>query len=174
MIKINFLLILICSCFAMSGQEIPKDSLSEIYRYKQFTTEKQISIRVGAGFQKAFYSELGLALHTCTYGDTGFFSNDYYSAIEWTPNKEHNIYGLKVGYEANAYLLNIGLEVKYQTDFIKKDVVITPKIGLGIFGDVNIFYGYNISANNNPFSQAIGIHQLGIIFNINNHFLSYQ
>ncbi|CAM3498895.1 hypothetical protein FLGE108171_00435 [Flavobacterium gelidilacus] len=174
MIKKNFLILLVCSFFGMAGQELPKDSLPKIYRLKQFTTEKQISIRVGVGFQKAFYSELGLALHKCTYGDTGFFSNDFYSALEWTPNKEHNIYGLKVGYEANAFLLNLGLELKYQTDFMKKDVVITPKIGLGIFGDANIFYGYNISTNNNPFTQTIGNHQMGIIFNINNHFLNYQ
>ena len=61
----------------MSGQEPINDSLQKTVRNKQFSTEKQISIRVGAGFQKAFYSELGLAFHKCTYGDTGFFSNAF-------------------------------------------------------------------------------------------------
>lgn len=172
--KKSFLLILVCSCFVMSGQEIPKDSLQNTYINRQFTTEKQISIRVGAGFQKAFYTELGLALHKCIYGDTGYFSNAFYTAAEWNPNKVNDIYALKIGYEANAYLLNIGLEIKYQTDFTNKDIVITPKIGLGLFGDVNVFYGYNISTNNNPFSKTIGSHQVSIVFNFNKHFLSYQ
>ena len=112
-----------------------------------------------------------LALHKCNYGCTGFFSNDFYTALEWTPDKEDDLYGLKVGYEVNAYLLNLGLEVKYQTSFQKNDVVITPKIGLGLYGDVNIFYGYNISINNSPFKHIISNHQFSIVFNLNNHFL---
>jgi len=85
--------------------------------------------------------------------------------------KNRDIYGVKIGYEINAYLLNLGLETKYQTDFKEKDVVLTPKIGLGLYGDLNIFYGYNISINNSPFRETIGQHQLSIIFNINDHFL---
>jgi len=35
-------------------------------------------------------------------------------------------------------LLNLGLELKYQTDFKEKDLVITYKISLGLFGNVNL------------------------------------
>lgn len=134
-------------------------------------TEKQISVRVGTGIQKNAYAELGASLHSCTYGCTGFFANDGYSAIEWTP--VNNIYGLKIGYEANIPLLNVGIETKYQTNFTKNDFVITPKIGLGIFGDVNLFYGYHISTNGSPFPE-IGHHQFSLILNLNNHFLGYR
>ena len=176
MIQKSLLIIIISVVFKIQAQEVKKDSLLDYSHMlsSNFITEKQLSIRAGVGLQDAFYTELGLALHTCTYGDTGFFSNDFYSAIEWTPNKEKDIYGIKVGYEANAYLLNIGLEVKYQTNFIEKDVVITPKIGLGLFGDVNIFYGYHISLNNRPFEDIISNHQIAIVFNFNNHFLEYR
>ena len=172
-VKSALLLIMICIGFTAFNQETPKDSIQFRPTNRHFGTEKQISFRVGVGLQKSFYTEIGLALHKCTYGDVGFFSNDFYSTIEWTPNKNANLYGIKVGYEANTslFLLNIGLELKYQTDFKQNDVVITPKIGLGVFGDINIFYGYSISTNNRPFKEIIGQHQLSIAFNFNNHFL---
>ena len=77
-------------------------------------------------------------------------------------------------YEANANLINLGLAVKYQTDFEEIDVVIIPKIGLELFGDVKVFYGYCISTNNEPYSDIIGRHQVAIVFNFNKHFLRYQ
>ena len=170
----RYILVIMFVGVNLYAQETSRDSLDYFISNKQFGTEKQISIRVGGGLQKSFYTETGIAFHKCIYGDTGFFSNDFYTALEWTPNKNQNLYGLKFGYEANTFLLNVGLEVKYQTDFKKTDFVITPKVGLGLFGDVNIFYGYNISTNKNPFSDIIGNHQFSLIFNLNNHFLRYR
>lgn len=174
MIKECLFIIIICTGFSVFGQESQKDSLQPLLYNRLVTSEKQISIRVGGGFQRKVYTEIGLALHKCTYGDVGFFSNDFYTALEWFPNKENNLYGIKMGYEANANLINLALEVKYQTNFKEKDVAIIPKIGLGLFGDVNVFYGYSISTNKNPFSDIIGLHQLSIVFNFNKHFLKYK
>jgi len=173
MIRDSLCILIVCIAFKVFGQEIPKDSLVPTLNWHQSATAKQVSVRVGAGLQKSYYTEFGLAIHRCNYGDTGFFSNDFYTAIEWMSSQENNIYGLKVGYEVNAYALNVGLEIKYQTDFLENDIVITPKVGLGLFGDVNIFYGYNISTGNDPFKEVISTHQLSIILNLNNHFLQY-
>lgn len=179
MIKKVFLtIILLINLTTFAQDDIHKTSAKKVdttsmLPNNNFREEKQISIRIGAGLQKSFYSEFGVALHTCTYGDTGYFSKAYYLALEWVPDKIDDIYSLKVGYETSALLVNLGLEMKYQTDFKTNDVVITPKIGFGIFGDLNISYGYNISTNSNPFS-GIGNHQFSIIFNLNKHFLSYQ
>ncbi len=164
--------------FTVFGQDIVKKETlkQEIdtlhFRPGNFTIVKQISVRIGTGLQNDFYSEIGAALHTCRYGDTGYFSKAYYTALEWMPDQNNDIYGIKIGYEISALLLITGLEVKYQTDFKINDVVITPKIGLSIFGDANIFYGYNISTNNTPFSR-IRNHQFSIVFNLNKHFLRY-
>ncbi|AXT57413.1 hypothetical protein J8L88_00610 [Aquimarina sp. MMG015] len=152
-----------------------QDSITEMgYRTNsRSTTYKRFSARVGAGVQNSFYSEIGLSRHTCTYSDVGFFSNDYYVAIEWTPISGNDVYGVKIGYEINMIpLLNLGVEGKYQTNFDTNDFVITPKIGLGIFGDVNIFYGYNISTNGNPFPD-IGTHQFSVVLNLHKNFLGY-
>ena len=169
-----FFLIFLFFVFPVFGQEIQKDSLEPLFYKRHVTSEKQISIRVGGGIQRKLFTEIGVALHKCNYGDLGFFSNDFYTALEWFPNKQNNLYALKMGYEANANLINVALEVKYQTDFQEKDVVIIPKIGLGLFGDVNVFYGYSISTNNEPYSNIIGKHQVSIVFNFNNHFLEYK
>jgi len=178
------LFIFICFGYSVFAQEKEKDSIKikiPNYETKNYdlpyntysATLKQISVRVGAGLQDSFYTEIGATLHECTYGCTGFFSKGFYSAIEWVPTKNDDIYGLKVGCEFNAFLLNLGLELKYQTDFTYKDIVITPKIGLGMYGDINIFYGYNISTYNSPFPN-INNHQLSIILNLNRHFLGYM
>lgn len=132
--------------------------------------EKRISKRIGIGVQNHFYTEVGVALHKCWFTEMGPFANDMYTSLEWTPAK-NNIYGLKIGYEANVLLLNIGMEVKYQTNFNhSNDFVITPKLGLGILNDVNLFYGYNISTHKSPFTE-IGHHQFSFILNLNKHFL---
>lgn len=171
--RILFTLMAVFAGFIGFGQDTLKD-IPPLNR-GMFSSEKQVSLRVGGGLQKSFYTELGIALHKCNYSDVGFFSNDLYTSIEWTPNRQQNIYGLKVGYEANSFifLLNAGLEFKYQTDFTESDFVITPKIGFGLFGDANLFYGYHISTNKNPFAELIGHHQISIVFNINRHFLQY-
>lgn len=166
---------LICASLIVNGQtainHAPQNNLSN----HLFETTKQISVRVGVGIQKSVTTELGLALHTCRYGDVGFFSHDYYGAFEWVPSSVQNLYGFKLGFEANTwlFLLNVGLELKYQTDFKQNDLVIMPKIGLGIFGDINLFYGYAISTNKYPFAARIGRHLVSLVFNFNNHFLKY-
>lgn len=150
----------------------PKDPFIDRHSLSP-STEKQLSVRVGLGLRNSFYADLGVALHACTFSDVGFFSRDVYTALEWIPSKNESVYGLKIGCHANAYLLNVGLEVKYQTDFLNRDFVITPKIGFGLYGDLNLFYGYNFSTNHRPFPE-IGRHQFSLVLNINRHFLQYR
>lgn len=169
-----FIILITLTGFKVFGQDtVQVKPLQLQHPSSYFSTEKQISIRVGVGFRKSFYADLGLAIHKCNYSDVGYFSNDFYSALEWIPSRNQNVFGVKIGCQANAYLLNVGLELKYQTDFTHNDFVITPKIGLGLFGDVNLFYGYNISTNNKPFPQ-IGSHQFSLVLNLNRHFLRYS
>lgn len=157
--------------FSGFAQEIVSDSIPQLRMMNnRIIEDKHFSIRVGAGFQKSLYTELGVALHTQRFGCTGFFSKDFYTALEWTPNKLDDVYGLKVGFEANAMLINVALEVKYQTDFKQNDFVITPKVGLGVFGEINLFYGYNISTNSSPF-HAVGQHQFSLVINIHRYFM---
>jgi hypothetical protein len=124
------------------------------------------NLRVGLGIQKSFVSEIGYSRMKHISSCTGFFSKTYYSSIEYVPKTSNykDVFGLKIGLEYNLSIIAVGLETKYQTDFNNKDVVITPKIGLG-FSCFNLFYGYNISTNKNPF-PSVGNHQFSLVFNI--------
>jgi hypothetical protein len=156
-----FLLTCLCSFLLSAGQ----DTLTIRHRpgYKKWTDFATVP-RVGAGIQNTAYVELGLARHRFCFNDLGVASSAYYAAIEWTPIK--NIYGIKGGYEMNARTAALGLEVKYQTSLLIHDIVLTPRIGLGGAGIVNVFYGFNISFFKLPF-PAIGRHQFSVVFNYN-------
>ena len=163
------LLLLIILSLSIYGQDSTRvDSATNKEGYKHWT-KYHTSLRLGIGYQKTFYSELGLARHKFIYNDLGYASSTYYTSIEWIPtilpNKPKNMYGLKVGYEINARTLALGVEAKYQTDFVKNNIVFTPKVGFGLLGIINLFYGYNISVIPNSF-QEISKNQFSIIVNL--------
>lgn len=174
--SLTFLFAWLCSISFSFAQE---DSL-RIYALNRYTSSwDYVSFRIGAGLQKNFYSEVGLSFQNVTIGCTGFFSRSYYTSLEVVPNfnqnesQSKNVYAIKTGIELNAMLLVLAIEAKYQTDFSKNAFVITPKVGLGAFGDVLLFYGYNFSTRHNhektfPF---ISNHQFSLIVNIHESFL---
>lgn len=172
--KIIVIMLLFLLNFDVFAQSNPRDSL-RIPRGMP-TIINKISARVGAGVQRNFYTELGIAKRKQVFGCTGFSANAYYLALELHPSiskeQKDNIYGVKIGYEFNAMLPIIGIEGKYQTDFSQNDFIITPKVGLGLLGDLNVFYGYNISMNDRPF-DSVGRHQFSIICNFGKSFLKY-
>lgn len=165
--KIIFTFLMLTNLLAFS-----QDSLSNKPGYKKWTNYKT-SFRFSLGVQKSFFSEVGLSRHKYLYNDLGYASKSYYTSVEWVPKfskTNDHVYGIKIGYELNARMLAMGLEAKYQTDFKANDIVLTPKIGFGIVGAVNLFYGYNISTNKSPFAN-IRHHQFSIVCNLNNQFL---
>lgn len=132
--------------------------------------EKSIAFRGAIGVHKSFFSELGISKFY--FLDTNYFpiTKSYYTTLEFSPTLkpqfENDIYGLKAGYEITAVFLSIGLEAKYQTDFVKNDFIISPRIGLGYVGILNFYYGFNISTAGKPF-ERIGLHQFSINVNFN-------
>ena len=134
--------------------------------------EKETLMRFGLGYQKSFYTELGIAMRKDFGEDLFIFSTHYYSAIEWNPklfHNEKNIFAIKFGGEISVQPLMIGLEMKYQSDFKDADYILTPGIGIGdglitgsVLSSVYLCYGYNISMNHRPFEE-IGRHQISLI-----------
>ncbi len=133
------------------------------------------ALRVGLGLQKTIYTELGVARHKYSIVCTGYASSLYYAAVEYVPTirplHEPSVYGIKAGYEINASIIALGIETKYQSNFKKNDIVLTPKIGLGIYGMINIFYGYNISFNHSPFTN-VRHNQISIVTNFNKRIIN--
>lgn len=171
--KYRIIILLLLFLIANAGFAQDTTGTTKLPRFnpqQHFWSRKRIELRAGVGLQKSFYTELGLAYHKCNYSDVGFGSNTFYTAVEYTPGP--NIYALKAGYELNVMLVAFALETKYQTNFTHKDFVVTPKIGIGLFGDMLLYYGYNISTNRRPFTN-IGRHHVSLIGNIGKGFLKY-
>ena len=153
---------------AFSQNKVKGDTLNLPDGYKHWT-EYRTAFRFGLGVQKSFSTELGISRHKYIYNDLGFASKAFYVSVEWTPvfsKKDQPVYAFKTGYEMNARVIALGLEAKYQTDFRQEDIVLTPKIGIGVMGIVNLFYGVNISTRNRVFPN-IGSNQFSIVCNLN-------
>jgi hypothetical protein len=149
------------------GQVQDSTSMKPVFmRNRLVTTKICQNLRSGIGVQKSFLSEIGYSRMKHIMSCTGFFSRTYYTSIEYVPKTPNykNVFGIKIGLEYNLSIIAVGLETKYQTDFDKKDFVVTSKIGFG-FSYVNLHYGYNISTNNNPF-PTIGRHQFNLTVNL--------
>lgn len=159
--------IVLSICSYGYGQDTATIELPIKTGYKKWT-KTELAGRFGIGIQKQFYTDFGIAGYSFYYNDRFYFSSNYYGAFEWSQPK--NVYGFKLGYEINVSALALGIETKYQFNRDAYDFVITPKIGFGVLGIINIFYGYNISAYGQPF--PIGHHQFSMVFNFNKKMFS--
>jgi hypothetical protein len=164
--NLTVIFLLIFTQFSIAQVQDSTKIKSPLLNNRLVTTKICRNLRLGIGVQKSFQSEIGYSRMKHIMSCTGFFSKTYYTSIEYVPKTKNydDIFGLKIGLEYNLSILAVGLETKYQTDFDKKDFVVTPKIGFG-FGYVNLHYGFNISTNNNPFPN-IGNHQFNLSVNL--------
>ena len=125
-------------------------------------------LRLGAGIQRSFYTEVGLSLQKYVYDEReGFIVPTIYAAFEWTPSTKGQkpVYGIKIGGETVRNGASGGIEIKYMWNAGNEDVVFTPKLGFGL-GFINLLYGYNLSTRKYPFSK-IGKHQFSLVINSN-------
>ncbi len=159
--KCIFSLLIIALPSAMLGQG-ENDSNPDGMK-STFSSWHAMALRLGVGLQRSLYFEVGPSM-VFYQSDSleGSGNAAFYSTFEWTPST--NIHGVKAGGEFGAHFSMFGLELKYESNNAEQDLVITPKLGLGV-GLVNVFYGYNISTNNYPFA-SIGKNQVSIAFNI--------
>ena len=145
-----FLSAVFCLPFFANAQEADTASANKAPEsWKHFFP----GIRLAFGAQKAFYYEAGLSLQRFAFDSRrGYAATCIYAAWERrrAMAKEDAINGYKLGIESVFNGGTGGIEVVYLTNSMEEDIVITPKMGLGI-GVVTLFYGYNISTNQ-PFN----------------------
>lgn len=159
-----FLLLILFHAYIAPGQKTDDTTSS-----KAPTSWKRpfAGIRLAVGFQKSFYYEAGFSLQQYAYDEKrGYAANCFYIAYErTTANGEKPVQGIKAGFESVFNGGTGGIELKYLSDALNRDWVITPKIGIGI-GAATLFYGYNLSTNKRPFSN-LGKHQFSLAVNTN-------
>lgn len=144
--------------------------------YSCLYSRNYTSPRAGVSYQNRWATELDISFQKRNFSCTGFYARTYYTSLEWLPsfqNTEQNksLYALKTGVEINPMGLVLGIEAKYQTDFSKSNILFVPRIGIGVFGDVVLLYGYQISLFKQPFNN-FSTHQFSLVLNLKRNFLT--
>ncbi|SHI29819.1 hypothetical protein SAMN02745146_0424 [Hymenobacter daecheongensis DSM 21074] len=123
-------------------------------------------LRVGGAFQPKAWLEVGLARHAVQWQALGIASSGPYVATDFRFTRDKVLLGPKVGYSFGAMALGGDISAAYYTDFSRGQLVITPALGIGAAGFINLLYGYNARFGGSRFAE-VGRHRLSISANLN-------
>jgi hypothetical protein len=166
MSKIITLIILFGVCLIQNNanaqiKEQPKKEVSKNYN----------AIRIGVGFEKSGYVEVGYSRLLITdkglnSGSANFYTSGQFNVVQ----NGTNIYGGKIGFETSWMIGMWGAELKYLTNNKYSQLYFTPKIGLSLLGAASLLYGYNIPKKDKL--EQISIHQISLTLNLNKRLIS--
>jgi hypothetical protein len=133
------------------------------------------ALRLGAGFEKSAYFELGFSrlyiIDEAWGGSACFYGSGQISLPTKNENSKY-LYGAKLGFET-AWLIGMwAIELKYLTDNTNSQIYLTPKAGLSGVGFVNILYGYNLKLNKEDLLD-VGNHQISLTINLSRKLFQY-
>ncbi|WP_303312355.1 hypothetical protein [Hymenobacter sp. BT730] len=122
--------------------------------------------RVGGAFQPKAWLEVGLIRHKVQWQALGVASFGPYVSTEFRFTKDKFLLGPKVGYSFGATALGGDISAAYYTDFKRGQVVLTPALGTGLAGFVNLLYGYNVRFGGDRLAE-VGRHRFSVSANLN-------
>ena len=172
MYKILLLLILPISSFSQIENpiqdSIQKDTVLKS-RHPESWKKPTLGARIGLSVNKVFYPEIGISIQKLIYSDEFlYFAPTFYASYGYSGkyNKHiKNLHTFNLGFDYIKDGGVLGLNVSYQSDGGKNDILISPKIGFGLSA-LYFYYSYCFSTENYPFSN-FGKHQFGLIINTN-------
>ena len=130
-----------------------------------FENHNYNALRVGVGFEKSPYMELGYTILNISEKDLSSGSFAFYFGGQITRNvtggPNDYLYGGKFGFETSWLILMWGLELKYLTNEDQSQMFFTPKVGVSLLGGASLLYGYNTPTKNNKLSE-VGQHQISL------------
>jgi hypothetical protein len=134
--------------------------------FDMYWTKPRIVPRAGIAIQESTSVEAGITYHKIYVHPVVLSSISKYLTAEMIIRDNHFVAGPKVGYEFTVGLLGLASDFTYYTDGHIGSPVLTPKMGLSIYGFVNVLYGYNILLSNDTFNY-ISKTRLSISVNLN-------
>lgn len=150
------------------GWSLPQTNISSFKDYQY------APLRIGVGFEKSPYAELGFSFLNIT--DKGFSSGSFcfYTAGQLTRNVTGGptdyLYGGKIGFETCWFVLMWGAELKYLTNEKESQLFFTPKAGISMLGGASLCYGYNTPTRKNKLEE-IGKHQISLTVHLSKQLL---
>lgn len=133
------------------------------------------ALRLGIGFEKATYFELGFSRLYITDKGLGGSACFYGSGQISLPTKSENsryLYGAKLGFETSWTMGMWAIELKYLTDNTNSQMYLTPKVGLSGVGVISLLYGYNVKLNEDDL-LAVSSHQISLTVNLSRKIVKY-
>ncbi|GAB3240791.1 hypothetical protein GCM10027346_35450 [Hymenobacter seoulensis] len=141
------------------------DSLASHQRARYHAPPRTV-VRVGGAFQPKSWLEIGLVRHRVQWQALGVASGGPYVATDFRFTKDKLLIGPKVGYSFGAMALGGDLSAAYYTNFTKGQLVLTPALGVGAGGFVNLLYGYNLRFGGDRLAE-VGRHRFSISATLN-------
>ncbi len=125
--------------------------------------------RLDIGIERSFFTDIGIYNVRCIPSDASALGIEgsvlsIGAGAEFVINKE-TLIAPKITATYIYEILYFRTDACLYTNFNRFQPVLTPKIGLGIFG-LFIFYGRNIPLNNHQPFQGLGSNQFGISFSL--------
>lgn len=166
--KSHFAFFLLIGLAATATQaQTPTDTTN--WRRARYRAAPRTVLRVGGAFQPKGWLEVGLIRHAVQWQALGAASHGPYAATDFRFTKDKFLLGPKVGYAFGAGAAAADVSVAYYTDFSRGQLVLTPALGIGAFGFVNLLYGYNLRMGGSRF-EAVGRHRFSISSHLNFHY----
>lgn len=162
----QFLCFLPALCVGVAHAQTPDPT--DWQRAHYYTAPRTV-LRVGGAFQPNALLEVGLIRHQVQWRATGAASSGPYAATDFRFTKDKLLLGPKVGYSFGAMAAAADISAAYYTDFCRGQLVLTPALGVGAAGFVNLLYGYNFRFGGSQF-DAIGRHRFSISAHLNWHY----
>jgi len=148
--------------------------------FERYWTKSRIIPKVGIGAMDRAFVEVGVQWHSIYRHPLTLLTHGPYSTVDVFINNSNLLLGPKVGYEFTAGLVGAAVDLTYFIDHNydgeggnRQAVMVTPKIGISVFGFANLFYGYSIPLSNETLS-TISRNRFSLVFNINRDYFDLK
>ncbi|MEJ7644595.1 MAG: hypothetical protein WKF87_08360 [Chryseolinea sp.] len=174
--SVSVVLVLILNAYELFAQA---DSVSHP-PFERYWTRSRVIPKVGVGLMDRAFVEVGVQLHSIYRHPLTLLSHGPYSSVDVFIDDSNLLLGPKIGYEITAGLVGVAADFTYFIDHNyngeggnRQAFMVTPKIGLSIFGFANLFYGYSIPLSEESIS-TISRHRFSLGFNINRDYFDLK
>ncbi len=148
--------------------------------FERYWTKARIIPKVGVGAMDRAFIEVGVQLHSIYRHPLTLLSHGLYSTVDVFIDESNLLLGPKIGYEVTAGLIGAAADVTYLIDHNyngeggnRQAVMLTPKIGVSVFGFANLFYGYSVPLSEETIG-TISRHRFSLMFNINRDYFDLK
>lgn len=162
---LGYILLPLLCCLSPFTAKAQSDSTRMLPRLE--LDNSAFCLRISNGMQRNYFVALGVSRTSFVGSGHGIHGFEYFATATYFPSFKKDgdqVFGAKAGATLFGNMMALGVDVAYYNKFPNFDVLITPKIGIGV-SNLYISYGYAISTQKYTIN-AIGKHQVALTVNL--------